>query len=250
MTGIRQWAAHLRRLPLHPQWLLGRRRPDEAIQQLRSRVLDVGCADRWIERHCPTDVQYIGLDYPETGSALYAARPDIFGDASHLPFADASFDAVLCFEVLEHVQNHLAALNQIGRVLKPGGTLLLSMPFMYPVHDAPHDYQRLTEFGLRRDLSSAGFRIVRFAKVGHAVRAAGLLMCLSLVGGLQRNLRWFDLVRAPFVAVAVLMVNLASAGLAVVLPDWDALGTGYVVEAIRQSASHPIPHDACNARAG
>lgn len=240
VSVIREWAAHLRRLPLHPQWLLGKRRPDQAIRQLHGRVLDVGCADRWIERHCPSEVHYIGLDYPATGTKLYAARPDIFGDASRLPFADASFDAVLCLEVLEHVRDHLAAMNQVGRVLKPGGTLLLSMPFMYPVHDAPHDYQRLTEFGLRRDLSDAGFRIVRFAKVGHAVRAAGLLMCLSLVGGLQTNLRWFDLVRAPFVAVAVLMVNLAAAGLAAILPDWDALGTGYMVEAVRHSVDHPV----------
>lgn len=249
MTAIRQWAALFRRLPLHPQWLLGKRRPDEAIHQLRGCVLDVGCADRWIERHCPPDVRYIGLDYPVTGSMLYRAKPDIFGDASHLPFADGGFDAALCLEVLEHVQDHLAALNQIGRVLKPGGTLLLSMPFLYPVHDAPHDYQRLTEFGLRRDLSRAGFRIVRFAKVGHAVRSAGLLMCLSLVGGLQKKFRWSHLVLVPFAAVGVLIVNLASAGLAALLPDWDAFGTGYVVEAVRQQANPPITHEAPNAEA-
>jgi SAM-dependent methyltransferase len=235
MNHLRRWATHIRRVPLHPQWLLGRRRPDDAIAQLRGIVLDIGCADRWIERHCPSDVHYIGLDYPPTGAVLYAAQPDIFADASRLALADACVDAVLCMEVLEHVHDHVAALEEFARVLKPGGTLLLSMPFMYPVHDAPHDYQRLTEYGLRRDLARAGFSIVRLAKVGHAVRAAGLLTCLALVGGLQAKLRWFDYVRMPFVVMGVLMVNLGSAALAAVLPDWEALGTGYVVEAV----SHP-----------
>ncbi len=236
MSHIRRWAAGIRRLPLHPQWLLGKRRPDHALEKLRGIVLDVGCADRWIERHCPDGLHYIGLDYPATGATLYASRPDVFADASQLPIADASVDAVLCLEVLEHVQDHLLALKQIAHILKPGGTLLLSMPFMYPVHDAPHDYQRLTVYGLRRDLARAGFHVVRIAKVGHAVRAAGLLTCLALVGGLQTRSRWFDYVRMPFVATGVLLVNLASAALATVLPDWEALGTGYMVEAIRQPA--------------
>lgn len=236
MNHLRQWAGHIRRLPLHPQWLLGKRRPDDAIGQLGGRVLDVGCADRWIERHCQDTAHYIGLDYPATGAALYAARPDIFADAGRLPLANACVDAVLCLEVLEHVQDHVAALEQFARVLKPGGTLLLSMPFMYPVHDAPHDYQRLTVYGLQRDLARAGFHIVRLAKVGHAVRAAGLLTCLALIGGLQTKSRWFDYVRMPFAVVGVLMVNLTAAALAAVLPDWDALGMGYMVEAIRQPA--------------
>lgn len=244
MNHRRRWATHVRRLPFHPQWLLGKRRPDDAVGRLHGRVLDVGCADRWIAPHCPDDVDYIGLDYPVTGAALYAARPDIFADAGRLPLADASVDAVLCLEVLEHVRDHQAALEQFALVLKPGGTLLLSMPFMYPVHDAPHDYQRLTVYGLRRDLALAGFHIVRIEKMGHAVRAAGLLTCLALVGGLQTRSRWFDYVRMPFAVAGVLMVNLTSAALAVVLPDWDALGTGYMVEAIRQSTaplSSPAP---------
>lgn len=233
MTPLRSWAAHVRRLPIHPQWLLGKRRPDAAIGQLRGHVLDIGCADRWIESYCPDHIQYIGLDYPATGTALYSARPDVFADATRLPFSDASIDTVLCFEVLEHVRDHQAALEQFARVLKPAGTLLLSMPFMYPVHDAPHDYQRLTQFGLERDLTHAGFQIVQLVKTGHAVRAAGLLTSLALVGGLQARSRWFDFVRMPFVALGVLVVNLASAGLAAVLPDWDAIGTGYTVEAIK-----------------
>ncbi|MFK2903230.1 class I SAM-dependent methyltransferase [Dyella ginsengisoli] len=239
MSRIRQVAALVRRSPLHPQWLLGRRRPDEAVGQLHGRVLDVGCADRWIEAHCPYGIQYIGLDYPATGKTLYSARPDLFADATRLPLPDASVDAVLCFEVLEHLLDHQAALEQFSRVLKPAGTLLLSMPFLYPVHDAPHDYQRLTEFGLKRDLSRAGFKVIRLEKIGHAMRATGLLTCLALVGGLHTKARWIDFIRMPFAAIGVLLVNLASAGLATVLPDWDAIGTGYMIEAVKLSSDPP-----------
>lgn len=239
MSRIKHAAALVRRLPLHPQWLLGRRHPDDAIGRLHGRVLDVGCADRWIQAHCPAGVQYIGLDYPATGKGLYSAQPDLFADATRLPLPDASVDAVLCFEVLEHVQDHQAALEQFSRVLKPAGTLLLSMPFLYPVHDAPHDYQRLTEFGLKRDLSRAGFKVIRLEKIGHAMRATGLLTCLALVGGLHTKARWIDFIRMPFAAIGVLLVNLAFAGLAAVLPDWDAIGTGYMIEAVKLSSDPP-----------
>lgn len=90
----------LRRTPLHPQWLLGDMR--DAGRWVREsasgRVLDIGCADRWIEPFLAPDCEYVGLDYPVTGRDLYGARPDVFGDASRLPFPDACFDTVLCLK--------------------------------------------------------------------------------------------------------------------------------------------------------
>jgi SAM-dependent methyltransferase len=235
MHWFRSFAANLRRLPCHPQWLLGAQRPaEEAVARLRGRVLDVGCADRWVERYCAARVHYIGLDLPLTGRGLYSSRPDIFADASILPLATSSVDAIACFEVLEHVRNHVGALAEFARVLKPGATLLLSMPFMYPIHDAPFDFQRLTEHGLRRDLDAAGFDLVKLKKTGHAVRAAGLLLSLALVGGMYERPRWFDYLRMPFAVVAVSIVNLSAVLLAGVTPDWGALGTGYQVEAHRR----------------
>lgn len=241
MTRLRQWAGHVRRLPIHPQWLLPPRRPAEALGYLRGKVLDVGCADRWIERHCGEEARYIGLDYPATGARLYAATPDLFADAACLPLLDRSIDAVLCFEVLEHVRDHRRALREFSRVLKSDGVLLMSIPFMYPVHDAPHDYQRLTEYGIRRDLADAGFEITRFSRSGHSVRAAGLLYCLALAGGLHEKQRWFDYLRLPVIAVGILIVNLMSLALSAVLPDWGALSTGYEVAARK---IHCAPHSA------
>ncbi len=234
MHWFRRLAANLRNLPCHPQWLLEPHRLEAAIARLGGKVLDVGCADRWVERVCGPAADYIGLDLPVTGRGLYAARPDIFADAAILPFASASIDAVVCLEVLEHVRNPVGALGEFARVSKPGATLLLSMPFMYPIHDAPFDFQRLTEHGLRRDLDGAGFDVVKLEKTGHAVRAAGLLLSLALVGGIYERRRWFDYLRMPFAVAAVVAVNLTATALAWMTPDWPALGSGYEVEARRR----------------
>ena len=234
MCRIRTIAKYIRSLPCHPQWLLELRRSREAIGRLSGKVLDVGCADRWVESHCLPGVEYVGLDLQVTGAGLYAAHPDVFGDAARLPLIDASIDAVVCLEVLEHVRNPQRALTEFARVLKPRGTMLFSMPFMYPIHDAPYDFQRLTEYGLRRDLDVAGFDIVMLRKTGHAVRAAALLLSLALVGGIYARRRWFDYLRMPLAALGVLIVNILAMMVAWVTPDWDALGSGYEIEARRR----------------
>ena len=234
MCRVRTIANYIRHLPSHPQWLLEPRRSQEAIGRLRGKVLDVGCADRWVEAHCAAGVEYIGLDSPITGIGLYSAHPDIFSDAAHLPLIDASVDAVICLEVLEHVREPRNALAEFARVLKSGGTMLFSMPFMYPIHDAPHDFQRLTEYGLRRDFDAAGLDIIELRKTGHAVRAAALLLSLALVGGLYARRRWFDYLRMPLAVIAVLIVNVLATAVAWVTPDWNALGSGYEIQARRR----------------
>jgi len=234
MLRIRTIAGYVRRLPCHPQWLLEPRRSREAIGHLIGKVLDVGCADRWVETHCSAEAEYIGLDLLATGQGLYGAHPDIFADAAHLPLIEGSIDAVVCLEVLEHVRHPQAALAEFARVLKPGGAMLFSMPFLYPIHDAPHDFQRLTQYGLRRDLDLAGFEIVRLRKTGHAIRAAALLLSLALVGGMHARRRWFDYLRLPPALLGILIVNIVGMLLAWITPDWDALGLGYEIEARRR----------------
>ncbi|MDO1527785.1 class I SAM-dependent methyltransferase [Fulvimonas sp. R45] len=233
MSTVKRIMKLSRRLPIHPQWLLGTRKPDPAICKLQGTVLDVGCADRWIERRLAPGTMYIGLDYPPTGSTLYSVKADVLADAASLPFASSSVDAIVCLEVLEHTRDHRAALHEFSRVLKPRSTLVLSMPFMYPIHDAPHDYQRLTEHGLRRDIAAAGFEIVRLKKNGHSLRTAGLLFNLALAGGLYTRRRKIGYFMLPFAAILVLFVNIASLALSWMLPDWNALGFGYEVEAVK-----------------
>jgi SAM-dependent methyltransferase len=74
---------------------------------------------------------------------------DVVGDARVMPFADASMDVVLCTQVLEHIPDPIAAIGEIRRVLKPGGTLLLTVPSIFPQHGSPGDYWRYMPQGLQ-----------------------------------------------------------------------------------------------------
>jgi SAM-dependent methyltransferase len=77
------------------------------------------------------------------------ASVDVVGDARCMPLADASIDVVLCTQVLEHIPDPIAVIGEIRRVLKPGGTLLLSVPSIFPQHGSPGDYWRYMPQGLK-----------------------------------------------------------------------------------------------------
>lgn len=233
MTVLRSLARHLARTPIHPQWLLGRRRLPPGLARASGRVLDIGAGDRWVAGELPAGTQYVALDYPSTGRDLYGARPDVFADALALPFTDASFDGVVCLEVLEHVPDPAGVLREVARVLKPGAQAWLSIPFLYPLHDAPYDFQRLTEFGIRRDVASAGLELQRVRPSLGAVRSAGLLCCLAIAGGVHASRRPVAALLVVPASLLVLAVNLGSYLLSLAWPDWTALTAGHEFEVRR-----------------
>lgn len=119
-----------------------REKLDPFIQRHASdkRTLDIGCANSAYSRHFPNRV---GLDI-EPGTGV-----DVVADAHDLPFPDSSFELVLCTEVLEHLHTPQRGIDEMYRVLAPGGTLLLTTRFVFPLHDTPHDYFRYTKYGLK-----------------------------------------------------------------------------------------------------
>lgn len=79
---------------------------------------------------------------------VYGVR--VQGEAEALPFATASVDGVICEVTLEHVRDPDGAVSEMARVLRPGGLLYLSVPFLQPFHSEPRDFVRWTLPGLRR----------------------------------------------------------------------------------------------------
>lgn len=73
---------------------------------------------------------------------------DIVASVYELPFNAEEFDVILCMSVLEHLEGPAKAILEMKRVLKVGGSIIISVPFMFPIHDAPGDYWRFTKYGL------------------------------------------------------------------------------------------------------
>lgn len=127
----------------------------EFLPALSGEVLDVGCG-RKPYRHLTRATRYTGVDI-DTPATRALGAADVYYDGRTLPFPDASFDAVLCSQVLEHVFTPADFLREINRVLRPGGVLLLATPFVWDEHEQPQDYGRYSSFGLPDLLRRAGF---------------------------------------------------------------------------------------------
>jgi len=154
----------------HPQWLynlLLKCGVETAAPLVAGRALDVGCGDKpWQALFTEVD-SYIGLDYlGPSATAKAALNVDVCGDATELPFRSGSFDSVIAMEVLEHVKQPEMALSEIKRVLRPDGYLVVTVPFLYRVHDPVHDFWRYTSHGLQTLLHDAGFVKVAVTPIG------------------------------------------------------------------------------------
>ncbi|MGB3221275.1 MAG: class I SAM-dependent methyltransferase [Desulforhopalus sp.] len=182
-SNIRLLLHRIRYTPFHPQWFAYRYeklRYVETGKIAQGKILDIGCGRQVLPQYLKTSTTYVSLDFPETGKKLYHANPHIFGDASKLPFKDGSFDTVVMLEVLEHLPNPRTALQEACRVLKKNGQIILSTPFLYPIHDSPHDYQRWTLHGLDRILSFQGMTRRQHLTMGTPIESGVLLFNLSL----------------------------------------------------------------------
>ena len=101
-------------------------------------VLDCGAGSRPV--YYENVVNYEIVNYAST---------DVVGVAESLPFLDESFDAVISLQVLEHVKDPFLSARELLRVLKPGGTLVVAVPFLQPLHGYPHHYYNMTATGVQ-----------------------------------------------------------------------------------------------------
>jgi len=170
---------------LHQQWLSGwfHIRSRQSLRALRdSRILDIGSGNSRNIVYLHASNSVIRLDYPVT-NRRYDLRPDVFGDARCLPVADDAFDAIFLFEVLEHLDAPERAIREIRRALQPRGKLFVSVPFVYPIHNAPYDFQRFTIHGIRHLLQTLGFEVVQIAQHGNSLLVSMQLFNLVLLEG-------------------------------------------------------------------
>lgn len=125
-------------------------------KHIRGRTLDIGAGDlAWkslLVKHCS---RYIGSDVARVNKDL-----DVVFDVTRpFPFRDGSFDSLFCQSVLEHTAEPWRAFAELRRVLSDTGEIVLSVPFLFYLHGAPHDYFRFTRFGVRRLAEDNGLAV-------------------------------------------------------------------------------------------
>lgn len=130
-----------------------------------SLLLDAGAGEGQY-RHYFSHVRYIGLDFALGDMDWNYSRLDAISDLTRIPIADGTFDAAICTQVLEHVREPKIVLQEINRVLLPGGHLFVSVPQWWFQHQKPHDYFRYTSFGLRYLFEESGFEVVFIKPMG------------------------------------------------------------------------------------
>lgn len=138
---------------------------------LSGSLLDVGCG-RMPYRALLSEPEgraswYLGIDlYDPSGLRPDYGTPDLYWDGLRIPLSSDAFDCALAVEVLEHCPDPRVVMSEIYRVLKPGGHLLVTVPFLWPLHDAPFDEYRYTPFSLERHATEAGFQVVHIRALG------------------------------------------------------------------------------------
>ena len=143
------------------QAILGQLRA--VLPELHGTLVDVGCGEMpYRSLVVPHVTRYIGLDIPASGYGV----PELLWDGLSMPLQDASVDVVLATEVFEHCPDVEAVMREICRVLKRGGFMFFTVPFLWPLHTVPHDEYRYTPFSLRRHLTRAGFTRMRIEALG------------------------------------------------------------------------------------
>ena len=143
---------------------------------VRGVALDIGAGKlAWRSLIAASADRYVATDAFETHLDI-AFVSDVQGN---LPVADRTFDSAFCCSVLEHTQEPWKAFDEFYRILKPGGKMVLSVPFLYYLHGQPSDYYRFTRYGIENLARKSGFEIVELRVAGGLGHSA--LQALSIL---------------------------------------------------------------------
>ncbi len=149
------------------------------------RVADVGCGEQpWRGAIEERGAQYVGIDITQNAQDTV----EIIGPITQVPAPDAAFHAILCTEVLEHVSDTRAALAELRRLCTPGGVIILTTPFVYPIHEEPFDFVRVTPDQLRALAHEAGLVATRLETAGNEIEALAVIWNSMWSRGLPRRL--------------------------------------------------------------
>ena len=197
------------------------------VKRIRGRVLDVGCGWQPYRELLECD-RYWGVELgPEV-------RPDVRANVAQLPFRDEVFDGLVCTEVIEHVPDPQAVLDDISRVLAQDGAAYLTAPMSWCLHYQPYDYFRFTNWGLEMLAERAGLRVVTCERIGGVFSLIGVRLSDVLAHRVERLFLFFGKgVGERMGALAALSVSIPFWILGLLLDRFDerdAIGWAVLLE--------------------
>jgi len=188
------------------------------LPKVTGSVLDAGCGLQPYRRLFSTEARYLGIDTSDSKAHFGYEAPDTrYFSGNKWPVKNQSMDFILSTETLEHVPEPLVFLREAFRCLRPGGRLLMTIPFAARWHFAAHDYWRYTPAGLNLLLTKAGFEKVEIFARGNQLTVACykvMAFILSLLFPLhpQPAFRWLlrlsGFLGMPLLAFAAILANL------------------------------------------
>jgi len=179
------------------------------LPQLSGKLLDAGCGKmpyRQFILENSSITSYTGLDIENALEYDSKIKPDVTWNGIKMPFEENIYNCVLATEVLEHCPEPQAFLNEVYRVMKPEGVFFFTVPFLWPLHEVPHDEYRYTPFALKRELTKVGFKHIELQALGgwHASMAQMLGLWVKrapMPYWIRRLLEW------PFLIAIKLLVS-------------------------------------------
>lgn len=126
--------------------------------------MDFGCGQQPYRSIFKVD-EYIGVDTKKSGHRNFYKRANVYYDGITIPFDDNYFDAALATQCFEHIYDVNHIVSEINRVLKPNGTLIITLPLCWEEHEIPYDFFRFTSYGIKAILIKNNFKIVSIKKL-------------------------------------------------------------------------------------
>jgi SAM-dependent methyltransferase len=186
----------------------------QLAKHICGKTLDIGCGSKPYQSLYHSS-EYIGLEF-DTLENRRIKKADFFYDGKIFPFSHNEFDSVVANEVFEHVFNPDQFLDEIYRVLKKDGKIIMTMPFVWDEHEQPYDYARYSSYGIKSILENHGFEVLEQRKSIDDIRVIFQLLILYIFKKLRTNNGIINLI---IIIAFIAPLNILGSLLNIVLPS-------------------------------
>jgi len=183
-------------------------------ERLSGRLLDFGCGEKRYEKFFLNISEYNGLEvFDKCEEALHKELAGvIYYDGLNTPFDDKSFDSIVSFQVLEHVKDIDTCFEELVRIGKDNCTYMITVPMFWPEHEAPYDFRRFTEFGIKSYLDRFDLHLDLLVKTGNLYEVIAVLFLDYLFTKKNRICKIMAIVLSPVVAALAIAAGFLDSG--------------------------------------